>query len=287
MREKLFTQTAENTDSLKAAAEHAARAVEEQKACMDELKREKRFLDELLSHHEKGWVLHIKAPCEKEADLLRRLRDSGHPCIQLVEEIYRDAKKQAAMVVNMIPSNIERLGKDRQIEIDRKSRHPRYFFGFEGFIEAKVDDQKYTATVSTREGRLGTMAADPAAILDVVEVEKKRLFERKYTGSKFLADLRRAYGDVVKGRNDAKDGDPIPIREIYGEMAKKAKGYKRDEFLVDLSALIEEGPAETSGECFDLQQTKDTKEGMLLLGAAGRGMVNLLVFKKQTMNRYD
>jgi hypothetical protein len=41
-----------------------------------------------------------------------------------------------------------------------------------------------------------------------------------------------------------------------------------------------EGPAETNGYRFELQQTKDTKEGMLLLGEAGRGMVNLLIFKK-------
>jgi hypothetical protein len=36
----------------------------------------------------------------------------------------------------------------------------------------------------------------------------------------------------------------------------------------------------SSGEHFDLQQTKDTREGMLLLGTAGTGMVKLIVFKK-------
>ena len=280
MTDELISQADKRADPLNAAVEHAAKEAAEQKTRLDELKGVARFLDELRSNRDKGWVLHIKAQCEKDTELLRGLRETGHPCIQLVEDLYKDAKKQASKVITMIPSSIERLGKERQIEIDRKSRNPRYFFGRDGFIEAKVDEQKLTATVSTREGRLATMAADPAAILDVVEVENRRLFGRKFSGTKFLADLRRAYRAAVKGRKDARDGDPIPLREIYGEMAKKAKGYKRDEFLVDLSTLVEEGPAETAGERFDLQQTKDTKEGLLLLGAAGRGMVNLLVFKK-------
>jgi hypothetical protein len=282
MTDELFSQADEKPDLLNVAADHAAKEVEEHKARFDELKAVARFLDKLRSNRDKGWVLHIQAQCEKEADLLRQLRESEHSCIQLVVDLYKEAKKQASKVVTMIPSTIEHLSKERQIEIGRKSMHPRYFFGHEGFIEAKVDDQKLSATVSTREGRLATLPADPAAILDVVGAEKKRLFERKYTGSKFLADLRRAYRAAVKGRKDARDGDPIPLREIYGQMAKKTKGYKRDEFLVDLSRLVEEGPAETSGERFDLQQTKDTQEGLLLLGAAGRGMVNLLVFKKST-----
>ena len=61
---------------------------------------------------------------------------------------------------------------------------------------------------------------------------------------------------------------------------KAYKNYKLDEFLIDLSHLTKHGPAETDGFRFELQQTKDTTEGMLLLGAAGQGMVNLLIFRK-------
>ena len=81
----------------------------------------------------------------------------------------------------------------------------------------------------------------------------------------------------------AADGDPVPLREAFDLMTRKIssrKGYKSDEFLVDLSKLVLEGPGETKGYRFELQQTKDTKEGMLLLGEAGRGMVNLLSFKQ-------
>lgn len=284
MNEELFTETpppeGPGPDELVTAIKEAGRKATALKEELDDCKALQKFLEELVSYRDKGWVLHLKALCDREVERLKRLRESGQAWIQSVEGLYRDAKDQAKRMPTMIPSNIERLANAAGIAIDRKSRHPRYFFGKDGFLEARIDDQKLTATISTREGKLATMPADPSAILESVGVESKRLFGRKYNGIRFLSDIRKAYLAVIKARKDARDGDPIPIREIYNEVAKKAKGYKRDEFLVDLSTLVEEGPAETSGYRFDLQQTKDTQEGILLLGAAGRGMVNLMVFKK-------
>jgi hypothetical protein len=284
MNDDLFTNTAPPEtacpDDLVAALKATGRRAVSLKDELDDCKALHKFLEELISYRDKGWVLHLKALCDREADRLKRLRETGQAWIQSVEDLYRDAMEQSKRMPTMIPTNIERLSNATGIAIDRKSRHPRYFFGKDGFLEARIDDLKLTATISTREGKLATIPADPPAILDSVGVESKRLFGRKYNGPRFLSDIRKAYLAVMKARKDARDGDPIPIREIYAEMTKKTKGYKRDEFLVDLSTLVEQGPAETSGFRFDLQQTKDTQEGILLLGVAGRGMVNLMIFKK-------
>ena len=61
---------------------------------------------------------------------------------------------------------------------------------------------------------------------------------------------------------------------------KNVKGFRTDEFLVDLSRLAQDGPFEIDGRRLDLQQTKDTNQGMLLHGAAGRGYVGFIVFKE-------
>jgi hypothetical protein len=63
-------------------------------------------------------------------------------------------------------------------------------------------------------------------------------------------------------------------------MAENTKGLRSDEFLVDLSQLAQDGPFEIGGRKLDLQQTKDTNQGMLLHGAAGRGYVGYIVFKE-------
>lgn len=266
-------------DLLVAAARETAQKTAELELELKRSKALQRLFEDLLSFRDKGWSLHLKSLCEREAELLKPLREQDHPCVGPLEDLYRQAKQRAGRMATIIPSEIEPLAKASGIEIDPRSRHPLYRFGRDGFLEAKVDDQKLTCTVGTREGKLATLPADPAAILEAVGEELKRLFSRDFNGESFLADLYDAYHALTRTPSKAND-DPIPIREIFAQMVKKAKGYKRDEFLVDLSRLVEQGPPETSGFRFDLQQTKDTQEGILLLGAAGRGMVNLLIFKK-------
>lgn len=283
MTNDLFSQAGQispDLDPLAAAAKNAAEEAVGYKARYERARDLQRLLDTLVSYRDKGWLLHFKEQCDREADRLKALRDEGQPSVSFIEQVYRDAQGRAKRLPTTMPSDIERLALSTGIPIDRRSRHPRYFFGRDGFLEARVDDQKLTVTVSTREGRIATKPADPEAILETVDAESERLFGRKFSGARFLALVRKAYLAVIKTRKGARDGDPIPLRSIYSQIVKKAKTYKRDEFLVDLSMLVEQGPAETSGWRFDLQQTKDTEQGLLLLGTAGRGMVNLLVFKK-------
>jgi hypothetical protein len=285
MEEDLFKIPATEipTDPLKVAAQGVTSTVNELQKQLVEAKRLKAFLDSLIDFKVRALPLHAKALYEKEKVFLNTLREKHHPAIMAIDEFYREINSICDDAIGEIPGNLEKLSKSEGLTLDySRSRHPKYCFETGGLIEVEIQDKKLEAKVSTREGFLAKFPADSAAIIERVKQEKKRLFDRQFAGNLFLADLRSAYYMAIKSKKAA-TCDPIPLREVFNIMSqeiKTRKGYKSDEFLVDLSRLVMEGPAETNGYRFELQQTKDTKEGMLLLGEAGRGMVNLLIFKK-------
>jgi hypothetical protein len=285
MEEDLFKKPNSEvpSDPLEVAARNATNTVNELQEHLVESKRLKALLDDLVRFRSRSLPIHVKALCEKEKSFLKSLREKDHSAIQAIEELYREMNSQSTGAIRSIPGDLEKLAKSEGLTLDfSRSRHPRYCFETGGFIEVDVQDNQMEAKVSTREGALAKVPADAAVIIEIVKQEKKRLFERSFAGERFLADLRSAYAMAIKAKKAA-EGDPVPLREVFETMTRKIKtrkGYKSDEFLVDLSRLVVEGPGETKGYRFELQQTKDTKEGMLLLGEAGRGMVKLLIFKK-------
>lgn len=285
MEQDLFKKPTneEPNDPLDVAARTAVLSLKELQEQIVEAKRLAGLLDDLRTFRSRLLPLHVKALCEKEQDFLKALREKNHPAIPAIDELYREMNAKSADAIRNIPGNLEKMAKSEGLTLDfSRSGHPRYCFESGGFIEVEVQDKKLEAKIGNREGFFVKISADSAAIIDIVKQEKKRLFERAFIGSRFLADLRSAYALAIKTKKSL-DGDPVPLREVFDTMNRKIsgrKGYKSDEFLVDLSRLVLEGPGETKGFRFELQQTKDTKEGMLLLGEAGRGMVNLLIFKK-------
>lgn len=286
MEPNLFEPKSEEPacDRLRRALEDAAQSSLEFQEKLNLSKKLEKLLGDLVRFRDQSWQLHVKAACERDTEFLKGLRTQGHSAIQIIEDLYREAQTEAVTAVQSLPGELERLSKGEGVALDfSRSRHPRYYFGEDGFIEVQINDKRLTADVGTREGRLVSMPADAGAIIETVKAEAERLFRRKFSGGRFLQELRAAYLAVLKGKK-GHDGDPVPIREIYQSIARKNKAYKKDEFLVDLSTLVMKGPAETKGVRFDLQQTKDTAEGVLLLGAAGRGMVNLLLFRKPEVN---
>jgi hypothetical protein len=285
MEQDLFKKPTneEPNDPLDVAARVATLSLSELQEQIVEAKRLARLLDELRTFRNRLLPLHVKALCEKEQDFLKALREKHHPAIPAIEEVYREMNAKSGDAIRNIPGDLEKLPIYEGLKLDfSRSGHPKYYFESGGFIEVEVQDKKLEAKIGNREGFVTKIPADSAAIIDIVKQEKKRLFDRPFAGSRFLVDLRSAYALAIKTKK-ALDGDPVPLREVFDVMIRKIssrKGYKSDEFLVDLSRLVLEGPGETKGYHFELQQTKDTKEGMLLLGEAGRGMVNLLIFKK-------
>ncbi len=226
----------------------------------------------------KGWALHLLSLLEKEAPRLKTMRGENHPAIPAIEDAYRRAKEESDRIFRRFPALMEEAFAQTRLSIDSTSRHPKYTLE-SGFFRLDVDEKKRTARLSDHEQRLIEIPADVDAIVEAVKKEHCRIFDRKFTGRKFLQSLRTQYKAIIR-KEKQQDGSSVPIREIARRLGRNAKRFRKDEFLVDLSRLAQEGPFEIDGRRIDLQQTKDTSQGMLLHGAAGRGYVGFILFKE-------
>lgn len=262
--------------SLSATAKQHAKIL---KAKAEDAARVQRAWGEFCNYVDKNWCLHILASMESESETLKKMRAEGHPAIPALEEVYRIAKEQSESLRRRFVNNLGEACQVNQLPLDRESsRHPRYTFE-QGFLQLEIDDYKGLARLADNEGRIGEISADVGAIVELVQREHKRLFARKFDGAKFLQKLRHQYCALLDKQGEP-DGASLPIRRITARLGKNEEKFRTDEFLVDLSRLIEQGPPEIDGYRFDLQQTKDTNQGMLLHGAAGRGYVGFITFRK-------
>lgn len=261
---ELHAQAKADTQRLKAEAEIAAQA--------------ERAWAEFHAFLDKGWTLHLLALLEKEAPRLKKMRAENHPAIPAIEDAYRRAKEERDRIFRRFPSLLEEAFANSGLSIDPTSRHPKYTLE-SGFFRLEIDEKKQTARLSDHEGRLAEIPADVQAVVETVRRERQRLFDRKYNAKKFLQTVRSQYKAIIR-KEKQPDGSSVPIRHITRRLGKNVKGFRTDEFLVDLSRLAQDGPFEIDGRRLDLQQTKDTNQGMLLHGAAGRGYVGFIVFKE-------
>lgn len=260
----LHLSTRADATRLKAEAERAAQA-------------EKVWAD-FQEYLAKGWVLHLLSLADKETPRLKEMRADNHPAIAAIEECYRMAKVESERIFRHFPTLLEQAFAGKGLPIDPTSRHPKYTYD-QGFFRLEIDEKKRTARLFDHEGRLSEFPADAQAIFETVQKEHGRVFCRKFNAKKFLQSLRTQYKSIIRKEKQL-DGSSVPIRHITRRLSKNVKGFRSDEFLVDLSRLAQDGPFEIDGRRLDLQQTKDTKEGMLLHGAAGRGYVGFIVFKE-------
>lgn len=261
---ELHAQARADTQRLKDEAEVVAQA--------------ERAWAEFLAFLEKGWTLHLLALLEKEAPRLKKMRAENHPAIPAIEDAYRRAKEERDRIFRRFPSLLEEAFANSGLSIDPTSRHPKYTLE-SGFFRLEIDEKKQTARLSDHEGRLAEIPADVQAVVETVRREHQRLFDRKYNAKKFLQTVRSQYKAIIR-KEKQPDGSSVPIRHITRRLGKNVKGFRTDEFLVDLSRLAQDGSLEIDGRRLDLQQTKDTNQGMLLHGAAGRGYVGFIVFKE-------
>lgn len=270
--ESLLTRIGEQT----AIADQKAK---ELKAAADEAVYIHKVLEKITSFLNQGWLLHVLALIDKEAQLLQKMRADNHPAISSLEEIYQTTKERAEEFKSYrFPAYLEEACCTANLSLDKNSRHPHYKFK-NGFFQLDIDEYKKTARLSNTETRLCEIPADIGAIVDVVKREYQRLFERSFDAKKFLKKLRTQYLALLKTEKLA-DGSSIPIRNITRRLGKNEKGFRTDEFLIDLSRLVEQDAIEIDGRKLELQQTKFAEQGMLLHSASARGYVGFILFKK-------
>jgi len=233
---------------------------------------------DLLKFIESGWNAHIVYLLLRQKHLLERLKTDGHPAFAAIESIRVLAEQRATESQKRFPRLLENACAHAQLPIDRDSPHPRYSFDSH-FFSLQIDDQRRLARLSNNEGEIAQIPSDVPAIVELVAHERRRLFDRPFTPSRFLKQLRVQYLAVAKQAGEP-DGASIPIRQITRRLGKNIRNFRTDEFLVDLSRLVENGTAEIDGRQLDLQQTKDSRQGMLLPGPSSRGYVGFVVFTK-------
>lgn len=243
------------------------------------------FLSEVKKLADTGFWFQLRELMERQADKLKLRREQMHPAIPTLEGLYRQSRSHTEEILMAYPSEIGEMAKRLAptVEIDlQQSRHPKYYFD-QTFLCLKIDERKRRARLTTRnDDKLGDIPCDILAVESLLRDAHRRLFERPFDGDRFLSELRDSYMKLVSAEKK-RDGDHVSLRAIMKAASERDRKFRADEFVVDLSRLVERGPDTTRGFKFQLQQSKDTEEGILLWGASARGMVNLITFHSSTL----
>jgi hypothetical protein len=242
----------------------------------------RRVWSDLERFMQRGWHLHIRALIKHDAAVLAALSDDRAPEVAATIDVIRNTSEEhGRQTMRRFIQYFDRACAEAGLPLDRtRSRHPKYILA-DGFFELMINESSGTARIITYEGRLADIPADVGAIVELIGREHQRIFDRPFEGEKFLAKLRRNY-DAIITKEKRHDGDPVPIRAITTRLGKNEDGFRTDEFLIDLSRLVEQGPIEIEGRRLEFQHTKDTNKGMLLHGRAGQGYIGYILFRKGT-----
>jgi len=240
-----------------------------------------KIMEEIANYTKNGWVLHVLSIFDKKKTLIENLRAKNHPVSALLDRVKEITLEKAKEVASCrFPAYMEEACCNSNLLLDKNSAHPCYRFD-NGFFTVEIDEKKWIAKLSNYEtkGKLAELPADPTAIVEAVKKEHNRVFERSFEPKAFLKQLRQAYLTALKDQKRA-DGSSIPIRDVVKRFGEKQPKFYSDEFLIDLSRLVEKGVSEIDKRNLELQQAQQdsTEAGVLLLG--GRGYVGFVMFKE-------
>jgi hypothetical protein len=245
---------------------------------LEDATKTEKVWEDLALFASRKWFLHTLDLLDKQGPALQKTVATKPELLPILDTARLTAESGADDVIRRYPAYLEESFREARLPLDADSRHPRYTLEKKFFL-LEIDEKKRIAKLSDNEGRLVELPADIGAIVETVQREYKRIFGRPFKGTEFLRLLRMQYLAIMKKEKQL-DGASIPIRRITSRLGKNLKGFRTDEFLADLSRLIEQGPFEIDGRRLDLQQTKDTNQGMLLHTASGRGYIGFVVFKE-------
>lgn len=264
---------------IRARRSAAEEQVSKLKKAAEAATREYRFWTRMDEYISKGWPLHALRELNESAGLLPAIQGSPGPTVDL-ETVGERMRTEADIQAKRFPALLDEECSKLALPLNREaSRHPKYYFK-DNFLQLEVLEKHERARLRDPEGRLAELPADVMAVALAVDAEISRLFGRTFDAPRFLRRLLREYKAHIK-KGKLAMGESIPVRKIASGSSKGKRNARVDEFIVDLSRLLETGPTSVGGFVLDLQQTKDTSEGLLLLGAAGRGYVGFLSFREE------
>jgi len=245
---------------------------------LNEITNRQKFYAEINNYLKKNWVQHILVILKKEVQLCKRIIEDNPHAQETLESIRNIAQEKAIELKRQFPAYLQKACEQNGLPLDKESRDPQYTFE-KGFFTLVIDHHEGRAKLSNYEGRLCEFPADVDAVIEYVRKEHKRIFGKSFDGQKFIKKLRANYLAITK-RDGLPDGYDLPIRRITTRLGKNEKGFRTDEFIMQLSRLVVEGPTEIDKRRLDLQQTKDSNQGMYLHGLAGRGYIGYITFKE-------
>ncbi len=245
---------------------------------LNEVIHHQKIWNDLVSFIKKDWPQHILFLFNREAPFFNKIEAENPVMKEALQEIRKISQDKAESIEHRFPSFLDEACQSTNLPLDRTSRDPRYTFE-SGFFTLEIDHKSRMARLSDNEGKLDEFPTDIGAITEAVSREHKRVFGRAFDGRSFLRKIRNQYMAIIR-REKLQDGYAIPIRKITYRLGKNERGFRTDVFAIQLSRLIVQGPLEIDGRQLDLQQTKDTNQGMLLHGPAARGYIGYIIFKE-------
>jgi hypothetical protein len=188
------------------------------------------------------------------------------------------ALEKAKLESRRYPKLFEEACQQANIPLDN-SPHPRYTTD-NYFIKISIDETNQVAKIENHESELATLPMDIAAVIHTLIQERQRLFERPFEPQEFIERLYQDYNAILSVEKLA-NGDPVRIRSITKRRGKNIKGFRVDEFSVDLWRLSQHGITTTqNGYQLRFEQTKNINQGMLL--PSGQGYIGFIRFSKSS-----
>ena len=233
------------------------------------------FSDQLADFLAKGWWLHIVQLIDERSSQLPDL-PFMHVDLDRISAISQYAREETRREQRRFPKLFEEACQEANIPLDA-SPHPRYTTD-NHFIKVIIDDSKKTARIENYISELVTIPMDVNAVVYELVQARNRLFGREFDASDFIERLFQDY-KALRKTEKVKDGEAIGIRSITRKRRNSSKGFRVDEFSVDLSRLLEDGTTTTKdGYRLRLEQTKNTSQGIMLPG--GQGYIGFIRFEK-------
>lgn len=251
-----------------------------------ELENELPLFDELYGYlrtrFRDKWPLHVIDWFARNKTLVDEVSQRAKGALpSAFELILAEAQQQADELKKKYSAWMDGTAKNMSFKPDKTSRHPVYRF-YNGFFTVTIAEPSYTARIEDLAGPLvDRMPADPSAIISYLQQEKARIFGRAFDAQLFSQKLLKNYTAVIEKDPELKDGEPVPIRKITGRLRDNEKNFRVDEFLVDLTQLLEQGVVQVDGRTLILEQTKDSERGLYVFPKNGSGYVGFLRFTRR------
>lgn len=259
----MLEQTSERTHELKAAVQ----ATKHFRAVLKEI-------GDSLSHQR---PLHVRSLMDKHDSLVREQCESSPYSLDDWNNLRGQVEALCKKTLIRYPKLLETACAKVGLTIDSASCHPEYTFE-DGFFELKLDRVGMAALFCY--GRLFTrFPGDVQTVVERLQEKRASLFDRPFEGEKFLRQLRTSYANILlpAGRPD---GESVPIREIIARMTGKGTEHTLEEFMVDFSRLVNQGPRDIDRRRLELEHTRDPEQGILLHHVDTFGYIGFVRFEE-------